>query len=84
MMYGKLINGQLIRVSSKIDEAKELVYTNTPVSNSDSIGFIHEWVDKGEYIEQVWTECEIDIDEQYKSEISDSEALAIILGGESV
>ena len=79
--YGYMINGQLIRQSNRTEHSKPIVYTKEP-SVDEYHATAYEWQEEQDRIIQIWFEIEIEPVEP-SDEISDSEALAIIMGGVS-
>jgi hypothetical protein len=79
MDYGYMERGQLIRVKTETKGRKPLVYTPEPeVDRYHATSY--SWAEQDETIDQVWSIHEIDqVDEPI--ELTDSEALEIILGG---
>ena len=80
MRYGHIVNGQLIVVKQKGEDDKPIVYSAPPETG------IHEkavfnYEDNGEQITQVWSI--VATQDEPIDDLSDEEALSILLGGES-
>ena len=80
MKYGTMINNQLIIHKEHREGDKPLTYTEAP--QQDGYIAVFKWTERTDDIVQEWWLVKDDSEpDPYADELSDSEALEILLGG---